>query len=60
MRVLRLKYIGDTIGYPTVGIGHLIIREKTRDLNKIGNILTKELDRTIYNEITMDEVAILF
>lgn len=57
---VKTKVYWDTIGYPTVGIGHLIIREKTRDLNKIGNILTKELDRTIYNEITMDEVAILF
>lgn len=51
----------DTEGFPTVGIGHLIIRQKTRDMVLINRELSKQVGRTVSDgKITDEEVTKLF
>lgn len=50
----------DHLGYPTVGIGHLIIFEKTRDMGRINSILSQQLGRQVNGVITAEEVSTLF
>lgn len=57
---VRNKLYWDTLGYPTIGIGHLIVREQTRDMNKISSLLSEQLGTKVYNEITTEQIALLF
>lgn len=60
---LSLKVYWDSEGYPTVGIGHLIVAETTRDMSRINSILSKQVGRTVTGNpgnIDMDEASALF
>lgn len=57
---VRTKLYWDSLGYPTIGIGHLILAEQTRDMNKISTALTNQLGRQVYSEISIEDVSILF
>ncbi|QOI66648.1 baseplate hub structural protein / lysozyme R [Erwinia phage FBB1] len=60
---LRLKVYWDTEGYPTIGIGHLIIAQQTRDNTKINEALSKQVGREVKGNpgsISMDEASALF
>lgn len=60
---LRLKVYWDTEGYPTIGIGHLILSQTTRDMTVINNALSKQVGRTVTGNpgtIDMDEASALF
>lgn len=50
----------DHLGYPTVGIGHLIVHEVTRDMGRINSILSQQLGRPVNGVITAEEVSKLF
>lgn len=55
----------DSLGYPTIGIGHLIVRQKTRDIAFINRKLSEALGREITTTgtaaaITDDDVQKLF
>lgn len=50
----------DKLGYPTVGIGHLIMYKKTRDLNVISRKLSADLGRPVGTVITSDDITKLF
>lgn len=51
----------DTEGYPTIGIGHLIMRKKTRDMGEINRELSAHVGRVVMNgKISSDEVLALF
>lgn len=59
----RDKVYWDSEGYPTVGIGHLIIMQQTRDMNKINEILSNQVGRKITGNpgsIRQDEAVKLF
>lgn len=48
----------DHLGYPTIGIGHLIIKEATKDMAKINRILSEHVGRQITDgKITDVEVS---
>lgn len=60
---LRLKVYWDTEGYPTVGIGHLIMSQPVRDMSVINKTLSNQVGRTVTGNpgiITMDEATKLF
>ncbi|QQG32082.1 baseplate hub subunit and tail lysozyme [Citrobacter phage CkP1] len=60
---LRLKVYWDTEGYPTIGIGHLIVAQRIRDMNQINKILSNQVGRTVTGNpgsISMDEASALF
>lgn len=60
---LRVKVYWDTEGYPTIGIGHLIIYEQTRDMTKINAALSKQIGRTVTGNpgtISVEEASALF
>lgn len=60
---LRLKVYWDTEGYPTIGIGHLIVFQPIRDMAQINKILSNQVGRTVTGNpgsISMDEAAELF
>lgn len=60
---LRLKVYWDSEGYPTVGIGHLIVMQQIRDMAKINSILSDQVGRTVTGNpgiIEMDEASKLF
>lgn len=60
---LRLKVYWDSEGYPTIGIGHLIVMENTRDMNRINKILSDQIGRQVTGNpgsISMDEASALF
>lgn len=60
---LRLKVYWDTEGYPTVGIGHLIVARKTRDMTEINKILSDQIGRKVTGNpgaISIDEATKLF
>lgn len=51
----------DHLGYPTVGIGHLIIKEQTKDMAKILSALSSQVKRKLTTPvISMNEVNALF
>lgn len=50
----------DHLGYPTIGIGHLIVKEVTKDMKKINQILSGHVGRTVTDgKITQAEVEML-
>ncbi|AAQ17861.1 gp5 baseplate hub subunit and tail lysozyme [Aeromonas phage Aeh1] len=58
---VRTKWYLDSEGYPTIGIGHLIIRERTSNLVTINSILSAQLGRVVTGGvITSEEVSKLF
>lgn len=58
---IRTRWYTDSEGYPTIGIGHLLIREKTRDTAKINAAISKAVGREVTNgTITAEEVSTLF
>ena len=60
---LRLKVYWDTEGYPTIGIGHLIMKQPVRDMTQINKVLSKQVGREITGNpgsITMEEAVTLF
>ncbi|AKU43820.1 baseplate hub subunit and tail lysozyme [Citrobacter phage Merlin] len=60
---LRLKVYWDSEGYPTIGIGHLIVMQQIRDMNQINKILSKQVGREVKGNpgsISMDEASALF
>lgn len=53
----------DTLGFPTIGIGHLIVPRKTRDPGVINSALSRKLGRSFSGSrpsITHDEILRLF
>lgn len=57
----RLKVYWDTEGYPTIGIGHLIVLRETRDMGAINNLLSEQIGRRVDNGvITESECSVLF
>lgn len=58
---VRVKVYWDHLGFPTVGIGHLIIHEKTSNMQRINSELSKQVGRTVTNgRITNEEITKLF
>lgn len=60
---LRLKVYWDTEGYPTIGIGHLIIMQRVRDMTQINKVLSQQVGRTVTGNpgiIEMEEASKLF
>ncbi|EAA6275618.1 phage tail protein [Salmonella enterica subsp. enterica] len=60
---LRDKVYWDHLGYPTVGIGHLIVMEKTRDMSRINKLLSDQVGREVTGNpgtITLEEATALF
>ncbi|ANM46407.1 baseplate hub subunit and tail lysozyme [Morganella phage vB_MmoM_MP1] len=58
---LRLAWYPDSEGYPTIGIGHLLRREKTKDTTKINKWISDLVGRQVNNgRITMDEASKIF
>ena len=55
-----LKVYWDHLGYPTVGIGHLIIPQKTIDMALINHTLSKQVGRLVNGVITESECSALF
>ena len=58
---VRVSVYWDHLGFPTVGIGHLIIHEKTRNIQRINSELGKQVGRTVTDgRITNEEISKLF
>lgn len=58
---IRTRWYTDSEGYPTIGIGHLLIREKTKDSARINALISKSVGREVTNgTITAEEVSKLF
>lgn len=57
---IRNRVYWDSEGYPTVGIGHLIIRKKTKDMAEINKILGESVGRTVSGAINESEISSLF
>lgn len=56
-----LNVYKDSLGYPTIGIGHLLTTQSGLSNAQINNIISKEVGRTVTNgRITMDEAMMLF
>ncbi|UYD59259.1 baseplate central spike complex protein [Aeromonas phage avDM6] len=57
----KLTVYWDTEGYPTIGIGHLILKLKTKDMGAINRELSSHVGRTVMNgTITDSEQSMLF
>lgn len=53
----------DHLGFPTIGIGHLIVPQKTKNISTINNQLSKDLGRSVSGNrpsITHTEITTLF
>ncbi|ADQ52909.1 baseplate hub subunit and tail lysozyme [Aeromonas phage AsFcp_4] len=58
---VRNKWYLDSEGYPTIGIGHLIIHQNTSNLVTINSILSAQLGRVVTGgTITKEEISKLF
>lgn len=58
---IRVNVYWDTEGYPTIGIGHLIIHERTKNMTRINEVLSQHVGRTVGNSrITQEECSALF
>ncbi|QDH49046.1 tail-associated lysozyme [Pantoea phage Phynn] len=58
---IRTRWYTDSEGYPTIGIGHLLIRERTKDLGRINAAISRDIGRQVNNgTITSEEVSKLF
>ncbi|AHY25407.1 baseplate hub subunit and tail lysozyme [Serratia phage PS2] len=57
----KRKVYWDTEGYPTIGVGHLIVHERTKDMGRINKLLSQQVGREVTNGIiTAEEVTTLF
>lgn len=57
---VRNRVYWDTEGFPTVGIGHLIIAKKTKDMAQINAALSQQVGRQVSGSITSAEISALF
>lgn len=58
---VRIKVYWDSLGYPTIGIGHLILNKKTKNTTEIYAALSKQLGRNVTDgRITNEEATKLF
>lgn len=58
---IRTRWYSDSEGYPTIGIGHLLVREKTKDAGRINALISRAVGREVTNgTITSEEVSLLF
>lgn len=57
---VRNRVYWDSEGYPTIGIGHLIIMRKTKDMSEINRILSEHVGRQTNGSITSAEISQLF
>lgn len=57
---VRNRVYWDSEGFPTVGIGHLILAQKTRDMGVINAALSKQVGRQTSGSITSEEIKQLF
>lgn len=58
---IRNKWYLDSLGYPTIGIGHLIVHENTRDVGRIDAILSQQLGHPVSGGvISPEDVSKLF
>ncbi|QPI17851.1 baseplate hub subunit and tail lysozyme [Pectobacterium phage POP12] len=58
---IRTKWYKDSEGYPTIGIGHLLIMERTSDLARINRAISDAVGRTVTSgTITAAEITMLF
>ena len=57
---IKLHVYWDSMQYPTVGIGHLILRKKTRDMTSILSKLSSDLGRSATSNITRADADKLF
>ena len=57
---IKVVVYWDSEDYPTVGIGHLIIKEKTFDMARINRLLSQQVGRTVNGRITEEECSALF
>lgn len=58
---VRVELYWDHLGFPTIGIGHLILHEKTRDRVRINKALSQQIGRPVADgRITNEEVSSLF
>lgn len=57
---VRLKVYWDQTNKPHIGIGHLIIDEVTRDMDKISKALSLDVGREVHDTIIMADVNKLF
>ena len=55
-----LKVYWDHLGYPTIGIGHLIVLRETKDMSSINHILSGQVGRQVDGVITEQECSELF
>lgn len=60
---VKAQLYWDSLGFPTIGIGHLIVPKKTRDSNLINSTLSRHIGRSVSGarpSITHDEIVRLF
>lgn len=58
---VRVQLYWDHLGFPTIGIGHLVLHKKTKNLSEIYPALSKQVGRTVTDgRITNEEVTKLF
>lgn len=58
---VKVALYWDHLGYPTIGVGHLVIYEKTKDRNRIYALLSQQVGRKVTDgRITQEEVSKLF
>ncbi|MGL4521477.1 MAG: glycoside hydrolase family protein [Bacilli bacterium] len=58
---VRVSVYWDHLGYPTIGIGHLILFKKTKNSAEINKALSEQIGRKVTDgRITDQEVSVLF
>lgn len=50
----------DHLGYPTIGIGHLILKEVTKDPVKIGAALSQQLGRNVHASVLLSDADVTY
>ncbi|AAQ81541.1 lysozyme murein hydrolase [Aeromonas phage 44RR2.8t] len=56
----KLKVYWDHLGYPTVGIGHLIVLRETKDMGVINHMLGEQLGHRVDGVISDEDCSKLF